>query len=72
MSNLFNRSKGINSFFDNSYLNNNSSLIDCDIMGMNTIISGVVDGGRLVSGRVVSSQAKISDMTEIISFEKIA
>jgi hypothetical protein len=41
-------------------------------MGMNTIISGVVDGGRLVSGRVVSSQAKISDMTEIISFEKIA
>ena len=72
MSNLFNRSKGINSFFDNSYLNNNSALVDCDIMGMNTIISGVVDGGRLISGRVVSHQAKISDMTEIISFEKIA
>ena len=72
MSNLFNRSKAVNSFFDNSYLNNNITLVDCDIMGMNTIVSGMVDGGRLISGRVVSHQAKISDMTEIISFEKIA
>jgi hypothetical protein len=71
-SNLFNRSKAISSFFDESYLNNNSMLVDCDIMGMNTIISGIVDGGRLISGRVISDQAKISDMTEIISFEKIA
>jgi hypothetical protein len=72
MSNLFNRSRAYNSFFDNSYLNNNSSLVDCDIMGTNTIVSGKVDGGRLISGRIVSHQAKISDMTEIISFEKIA
>jgi hypothetical protein len=71
-SNLFNKSKAVNSFFDNSYLNNNSTLIDCDIMGMNTIISGIVDGGRLISGKVVTRQAKISDLTEIISFEKIS
>lgn len=71
MSNLFNGSKATNSFFDNSYLNNNSTLIDCDIMGSNTIISGRLDGGRLISGRVATDQAKISDMTEIISFEKI-
>lgn len=71
MSNLFNKSQATNSFFDQSYLNNNSSLIDCDVMGSNTIISGTLDGGRLISGRVVVKQAKISDMTEIISFEKI-
>jgi hypothetical protein len=71
-SNLFNRSKATNSFFDQSYLNTNSILVDCDIMGSNSIISGHVDGGRLISGRVVTNQAKISDMTEIISFEKIS
>lgn len=71
MSNLFNKSQATNSFFDQSYLNSNSILIDCDIMGGNTIISGSLDGGRLISGRVVVKQAKVSDMTEIISFEKI-
>jgi hypothetical protein len=71
MSNLFNKSRATNSFFDQSYLNNNSSLVDCDIMGSNTIISGFLDGGRLISGRVAVRQAKISDLTEIISFEKI-
>jgi hypothetical protein len=70
-SNLFNRSKATNSFFDQSYLNTNSILVDCDVMGTNSIISGKMDGGRLISGRVVTNQAKISDMTEIISFEKI-
>jgi hypothetical protein len=71
MSNLFNKSKATNSFFDQSYLNNNSVLVDCDIMGSNTIISGSLDGGRLISGKIAVRQAKISDMTEIISFEKI-
>jgi hypothetical protein len=41
-------------------------------MGISSIISGKLDGGRLISGKVVTRQAKISDMTEIISFEKIA
>lgn len=71
MSNLFNKSRAANSFFDQSYLNNNSSLVDCDVMGSNTIISGAMDGGRFISGKLVVKQAKISDMTEIISFEKI-
>jgi hypothetical protein len=72
MSNLFNKSTAKDSFFDQSYLNSNSSLIDCDVMGLSSIISGKLDGGRLISGKVVTRQAKISDMTEIISFEKIA
>lgn len=71
MSNLFNGTTAKDSFFDQSYLNSNSVLIDCDVMGLNSIISGKMDGGRLISGKVVTRQAKISDLTEIISFEKI-
>jgi len=70
-SNLFNKSKATHSFFDQSYLNNNSTLNDCNITGDNTILSGIVEGGRIISGKIVSRIAKISDTTKIVSFEKI-
>lgn len=70
-SNLFNNSKAINSFFNQSYLNNNSTLKDCNISGSDTIISGIIENGQINSGKIVSRLAKISDNTKIISFEKI-
>lgn len=70
-SNLFNDSKAVNSFFNQSYLNNNSTLKNCSISGNDTIISGIVENGKINSGKIVSRLAKISDSTKIISFEKI-
>jgi hypothetical protein len=69
-SNLFDSSKANNCYVYNSYINSSSIITDCTFEGNLAILSGKMENGTLISGKV-SEKAKISEGTTVLSYEKI-
>jgi hypothetical protein len=69
--NLFDRSKAINCYLYNSYVNGNSILNESTVEGDLGIFSGKMKDGVFVSGKITQS-ANLSDTTKVISYQKIS
>jgi hypothetical protein len=53
-----------------SYINSSSIITDCTFEGNLAILSGKMENGTLISGKI-SEKAKISEGTTVLSYEKI-
>jgi len=69
--NLFDRSKAVNCYLYNSYVNGNSMVTESSVEGDLGIFSGKMKDGVFISGKITTS-ANLSDTTKVISYQKIS